>query len=934
MIWIHLQLHFFGLRAESFVSRAPKLAQLFLTMCTVACLFATEGLSQNHLWGTLPQGGKGVGLIYNFKTDGSDFKIAKTFELDLQEPLGYILDGDNGYFYGVSQSSGAFSKGALYKVSTDGTIFSIIHDFDGEQPSGLILLNGVIYGTTNSGGTLKYGSIYTINLDGSNFKVIYEFNGVSGATPNGGLLKGSDNNLYGTASGGGSSGTGTVFKIDGSNNAFTKLYEFQTFGGAYPNGFLVEGADGNLYGTTSSGFGSPTAGSAFSLSKTGSSFKNLKSFAAYADGQNIYGSVAESSAGKLFGTFNHGGAYGKGGLYRMDKDGLNYNVVHSFQGADGEYPSGSLILWQGDFYGSTSSGGTNGYGVIYKISDDGTTFTKVLDLDKKGGYGVSLILSDSELYFSSFHGGLSGFGAIGSLDLANKTVNIIKDFNPVDGGAPTGKLLYHSNGYVYGTTSKGGKYGSGVLFKIDPLSEIYDVIYNFKQDTLCCSGSIMESYDGNILGIVNFSNGTQLFKYDVQIGSLAKVFDVADQKISSIWEGIDGELFGNKSNMSGKENMLFQTDSIRSKIYDIDNTTGSIASWLIVPADTATFMLGITSGNPGSNFGQIVSYNFIERSIDPYYNFTNSTYGSRPTGELAPLKSGEIFGVTSYGGVSGGGTIFDIDASTKSLVKIFDFPAESYPIDIERVSDSLFYGVLFENGSDPNATNCGAIYQYKMPSGFSLVKNFKDINNYYATSGLTRVVKDEAILRVYGDQLAFGSVEVNDTIVKYLHIRNFGHTTLSVDSINLPAGFYASENSFTLDPGHTKLVKVYFAPQDTIAYSGILEIISTAETSSFKMPVSGLGYVVIENTDDPVENLINVYPNPVRSQVYIKSPSTIESVKVVNLLGTSIAQETHINKTEHTINLNHYPKGVYLLLITDIRGNVSRKKIFFEGSLN
>ena len=895
----------------------------------VTCLFATSASSQNHLWGTLPFGGKGAGMIYNVKTDGSDFKVSKVFNIEMQRPLAYMTDGGNSYFYGVAHTGDAPTGGVLYRVSANGNDFSIIHEFSDELPGGgVVLLNGLLYGTTFANGPLKRGMVYSIALDGSNFQSVYNFPSVIG--PNGGLLKGSDNNLYGTTSSGGASGTGTVFKINLSNNGYTTLYQFETFGGANPNGSLIEGVDGFLYGTTSSGSGAPVGGSLFSLSKTGTNFKTIRSFAEFSKGFDIYGSVTESTDGKLFGTFNHGGANGKGGIYKVDKNGSNYQVAYSFKGIDGEYPGGNLVLRDGYWYGATNSGGANGRGVIYKLSEDGTSFTKILDLKRQDGYGVYLFASNSKLYYSSYSGGLSGFGAIGQLDLENKKTIIIKDFNPLEGGMPTGKLLYHSNGYLYGTTSKGGTSGNGVLFKIDPVSENYDVVYNFKEDTVCCTGSIMETIDGDIKGVADFSGGSQLFTFDVGENKLTKVFNVVDRKVSTIWEGIETDIFGNVSDAAGNINKLFRTDSIKSKLRDVDYMSGSGSPWLTVDTDTATFMLGITRGNPGSNKGQIISYDYKKNSLNTFYNFNNTSFGVGPTGELTPLKNGQVFGVTSYGGASSGGTIFAIDVKAHEFSKVFDFPAVSYPISIERVSDELFYGVLFENGSPKS--NSGAVYKYSTSEGFSVIKNFEDINGYYASHGLTKVVKDEATIKVYGDDLDFGTILVEDTVVKYLHIRNFGHTALEVSNISLPVGFFADEITFTINPGETRLTKIFFAPEADTLYSGALKIISNAETGNYKLPISGSGYIIIAGVENEPENSIDIYPNPARRELQVTSSSTIESVKIVNLLGSCVVEEMNINKHEHVFNLGNHTQGIHIVVVTDSQGRVTRKKILLEGS--
>src|SRR5438094_3420921 len=97
---------------------------------------------------------------------------------------------------------------------------------------------------------------------------LYSFNGSDGAYPYAGLVQGSDGNFYGTTGGGGTNGAGTVFKIT-SGGSFTTLYSFSGSDGATPYGTLVQGSDGNFYGTTVSG-GASNAGTVFQITSGGS----------------------------------------------------------------------------------------------------------------------------------------------------------------------------------------------------------------------------------------------------------------------------------------------------------------------------------------------------------------------------------------------------------------------------------------------------------------------------------------------------------------------------------------------------------------------------------------------------------------------------------------------------------------------------------------
>jgi uncharacterized repeat protein (TIGR03803 family) len=71
---------------------------------------------------------------------------------------------------------------------------------------------------------------------------------------------------------------------------------------------------------------------------------------------------------------------------------------------------------------------------------------------------------------------------------------VLKEFFPEFGGQPTGKLLSHSNGFVYGVTNLGGEYGRGTLYKINVSSNLFEVVHNFSNEFNCCNGDIVEKY--------------------------------------------------------------------------------------------------------------------------------------------------------------------------------------------------------------------------------------------------------------------------------------------------------------------------------------------------------------------------------------------------------------------------------------------------------
>ncbi|MGB7438829.1 MAG: choice-of-anchor tandem repeat GloVer-containing protein [Candidatus Acidiferrum sp.] len=190
---------------------------------------------------------------------------------------------------------------------------------------------------------------------------------MSGASPNGALIRDSGGDLYGTTNGGGTSGAGVVFKLDTSGNE-TVLYSF-TGGsdGGYPLSGVISDSGGNLYGTTQGG-GASAAGVVFKLDTSGHETV-LYSFTGGVDGgYPLWVTLARDSAGNVYGTTAGGGASGYGVVFKLDPLG-NETVLHGFTGGDdGASPYAGVVLGpDGNLYGTTPFGGQTNAGVVFEI---------------------------------------------------------------------------------------------------------------------------------------------------------------------------------------------------------------------------------------------------------------------------------------------------------------------------------------------------------------------------------------------------------------------------------------------------------------------------------------------------------------------------------------------------------------------------------------
>ena len=264
--------------------------------------------------------------------------------------------------------------------NANGQTLTTIHSFTGGSDGGLPQAalvqgsDGNFYGTTFGGGPYGVGTVFRISSS-STFTNLYSFTGGSdGLSPQAGLVQGSDGNFYGTTLYGGDFFSGNVFAIT-SLGIFTNLYSF-TGGsdGLSPQAALVQGSDGNFYGTTagfanlgSGSFGRST-GTVFRISSSGI-FTNLYSFTGGSDGGSPQAGLVQGSDGNFYGTTFGGGVYGSGSVFGITSPGILTNLYSFTGGSDGGSPQAGLVQGRdGNFYGTTFGGGLYGSGTVFKLS--------------------------------------------------------------------------------------------------------------------------------------------------------------------------------------------------------------------------------------------------------------------------------------------------------------------------------------------------------------------------------------------------------------------------------------------------------------------------------------------------------------------------------------------------------------------------------------
>jgi uncharacterized repeat protein (TIGR03803 family) len=285
-------------------------------------------------------------------------------------PIIYTIDTSSS-----PANGGTTSGGGAYECGSNVTVCATANSCYGfvnwtDQSSNVVSTSACYSFTAMSNATLVANFALSSGSTNGSLATLWSFTGGSdGASPAAGLVQGSDGNFYGTTSYGGTNGSnGTVFRITPSGS-LTTLWSF-TGGsdGGYPTAALVQGSDGNFYGTAPGG-GASGAGTVFRITPSGS-LTSLWSFTGGSDGASPAAGLVQGSDGNFYGTAPGGGASGTGTVFRITPSGSLTTLWSFTGGSDGASPAAGLVQGtDGNFYGTTSGSGSgpSANGTVFKL---------------------------------------------------------------------------------------------------------------------------------------------------------------------------------------------------------------------------------------------------------------------------------------------------------------------------------------------------------------------------------------------------------------------------------------------------------------------------------------------------------------------------------------------------------------------------------------
>ena len=650
-----------------------------------------------------------------------------------------VIDGA-GSAYGTTQSGGTNGAGTIFRVGADGTV-STLYNFgtvgnaagnsaDGNTPiAGLLAApDGLFYGTTTQGGANNYGTFYSFNPSTGALTTLASFDpSTTGYYSTAALVTDGAGNFYGTTQYDGNPGYGTLFVYRTATGTLTDLAGFDYYStGRYPQGRLLFGADGNLYGTTAGGVNNGTVFQFNVTTNVLTAVFNFNNYDTY--GYSPEGGLVADGAGNFYGTTEYDGANGEGTVFELTEDTTTIpptftpSVLYSFTGGtDGGIPQGALIFGvDGNLYGTTSEGGA---------VDDGTVFQLVLAAQPPPAAGTApraatvfgalntlhafdyadgvepagTLATDAagDLY-GTFPYGNSASGGVFKLTATATAGQYsfadLYQFQAPDGNQPLAGMTLGADGNLYGTTQYGGPNGDGTIFVFNPKTGVTTTIYNFFYEMFNGNTPVYDGYDptGKLVAAAN----------GVFYGTTAGGGPDGDGTIFQLTTATDpatGAITGTVTNLYSFTDSG-EGDAIGTHAA-LGDGYGPLAG-LTLAADGNYY--GTTQYGGANGDGTVYQFNPVTGVVTTLAAFDNTTVGYQPTSPLvAAGADGNLYGTTAYGGVNGDGVVYEYNLTTATLSAVASFNGNNgYQLlgGLTLGADGFLYGTTAEGGPQGNGT--------------------------------------------------------------------------------------------------------------------------------------------------------------------------------------------------------------------------------------
>ena len=701
--------------------------------------------AQVQIWGSSSEGGSDqIGTIFSLIDDGSGYDQVSVFVNNPEgaAPRAALIEAENGVLYGATSSGGLMDAGTLFQIENEN--FAKIADLDPAvhgsniQTDLLELSNGSFIVATSSGAANGAGAILNFDENG-NVDVLFNFNGPStGSNCSGSFAYDAESNIiYGSCANGGQNGSGTAFRFVIDSEIFSVIYHFAgAEGGSSPKGGLLLADDGLLYGTAQFG-GSLSQGTIFSINLTGNSFQVIYELNnSSSDGRYPIGRMIQTESGLLLGTCSEGGSSGTGTIFTCSTTG-EFTRIHSLSAAaNGGFPKTGLTNGgDGFYYGVTEFGAANGFGSLYRIQETGS-FEKLIDMeytaDGSNPVGGLTLLENEDFAGTTSSGGANNFGTVFTYN-NDLGLSKIHDFSlPLDGSSPNGSII--SNTDFFGVTASGGLFNTGVFYTngLDgERTKIYD--FNGSLDGQNPNGEIIEVEGGLFYGTLRFggpnSAGTVYSLSESGDFELIHAFDGEANgqfPYSGVVAHTDGNLYGTTINGgTNGDGIIYRITSEGEfeKLHDFFGffDGGSPEAGLVEGPDGLLY--GLTTEGGNSNVGTLYQFDPEFSSFIVLHQFDTSTDGASPVGDLLLHSDGSFYGTTTEDG-AGEGTLFRYDVSNMNfeVLHSFDPVADGFAPNGALAEDET--GTVYGFCNQGGGLSGGTAFKYSDADGFQKIYDF------------------------------------------------------------------------------------------------------------------------------------------------------------------------------------------------------------------
>ncbi len=720
--------------------------------------------AQTQLWGLTSGGGiNNAGILFNTDSIGDNISVQYNF---LQHPgkkplFSGIMQASDSMLYGMTYLGGANNFGVLFQYNPVTSSYKVKFDFDsinGSKALGSLLQanNGLIYGLAYKGGLNDKGVLFVYNPVTSTYTKKFDFSALNGCYPHGSLIQANNDKLYGVAVQGGINDKGVIFQYDPVTSIFTKKMDFDSVIGANPAGSLMLVSDSLIFGLTAHG-GIYNKGVLFQYNINSGIYSKKVDFDGALLGNSPLGYLIQGADGMLYGMTNRGGANDMGVLFKYNLASASCTKAIDFDSINGSYPAGSLMLAiDGMIYGMTEMGGANDWGILFQYNPSTSVIANKLDFagTSTGGspYGTLMQAFDGNLYGMTNIGGYNGLGVLFQYNPVTAVYNKQFDFGANNGRYPVGSLMYATDGNIYGLTSEGGAFDLGTLFEYNPVTFAFAKKFDFSgsNDGSYPMGSLIQASDGNLYGITKWGGGYDfgtLYQYNPITGTVTDKFDfdsiTGRYPHGSLVQAVDGNIYG-LTYQGGVHDMgvLFKYNpatSIISNVFDFDGAAnGSYPYGSLIQANDGN-LYGMTSGGGVHGMGSIFKFSTGNSIVTKLFDFDGSATGSNPKGALIQANDSNLYGLTLDGGTNNKGVLFQFNTATLNVSKKLDFDGANYGSNpygsLIQAHDGNLYGLTDNGGINDE----GVLFQYNMVT--STVTKKSDFNTSYGKNPFGNLIE-------------------------------------------------------------------------------------------------------------------------------------------------------------------------------------------------